>query len=302
MKTRLVGRLLSRDAVVKLGLITATAVGTAIVVSALGLHFPLRDIVRPLLLTAVLWAVARYYLGRGVQKFVLCTSSLAYLVMFCASFVVLMYALAATRRPLIDEQLLRVDHRLGFQLPELLAWMKSHPLLDRVLAVAYDTLLPQTILVIAVLGFRADNDALRKFILRFMVCALVTVILFCLLPALGPFAAAGSSPNATQIRTLEQLQAMRSGARTTVTWRDAEGLITFPSFHTIWAILMALAYRRHRIQFAFFGALNALVIVSTLTTGWHYLSDVLGGVVACFLVLTSLRPLEKWVYAPPTTG
>lgn len=286
---------------VKLGLITATAVGTAIVVSALGLHFPPRDIVRPLLLTAVLCVVARYYLGRGVQKFVLCASSLVYLVVFCASFVVLMYALAATRRPLIDEQLLHADHRLGFQLPELLAWMKSHPMLDRILAVAYDTLLPQTILVIAVLGFRADNDALQKFIMRFMVCALVTVILFCLLPALGPFAAAGSSPNATQIRTLEQLQAMRSGARTTVTWRDAEGLITFPSFHTIWAILMALAYRRHPILFAFFGAVNALVIVSTLTTGWHYVSDVLGGVVVCFLVLTSLRPLENWVYAPPTT-
>ena len=290
-------RVFGRDTVVKIGLIAVTLLSTAIVVSVLGLRFPVRDVVRPLGLTALLGGVAAYYQVRGVREFVSCLGSLAYLVVFCASFVVLMYALAAAGRPLFDDQLLRVDRSLGFQLPEFLAWVRALPTLNRFLEITYDTLLPQTILVIAVLGFRGDNQPLQRFVLRFMACALVTVALFYFFPALGPFATEGYSPTGSQTRVLQHLQAMRTGERTLVTWREAEGLIAFPSFHTIWAILMALAYRRRPVLFAVFGTLNVVVIVSTLTTGWHYLSDLIGGIVVCLFVLASLRPLEKWVYA-----
>ena len=45
---------------------------------------------------------------------------------------------------------------------------------------------------------------------------------------------------------LIHFDALRSGERMLITWRDAEGLITFPSFHTTWAILMTIAFRRNR--------------------------------------------------------
>jgi membrane-associated phospholipid phosphatase len=65
-------------------------------------------------------------------------------------------------------------------------------------------------------------------------------------------------------------------------------LICFPSFHVIWAILFAQAlwgFRYLRIPVAL---LAGLIIMSTLTTGWHYFVDVLAGILlASFAVLTA---------------
>jgi membrane-associated phospholipid phosphatase len=70
---------------------------------------------------------------------------------------------------------------------------------------------------------------------------------------------------------------LREGVRTAVTWRGAEGLITFPSFHTTWALLLAWAFRGRPRWFVPSAVLNAAVIVATLTTGWHYFADVAAG-------------------------
>ena len=121
----------------------------------------------------------------------------------------------------------------------------------------------------------------------------MTAALFFLFPALGPFTAYGFSPNADQTRYLDHLQSLREGRRLLVTWKEAEGLITFPSFHTTWAILLALAFRHRTRLFAASVFLNTLVVISTLTTGWHYLSDVLGGILVSAIVLVPLSLLER---------
>jgi membrane-associated phospholipid phosphatase len=67
------------------------------------------------------------------------------------------------------------------------------------------------------------------------------------------------------------------------------GMICFPSFHVIWAILCVAAlwgYRFLRIPVAL---LAAMIILSTVTTGWHYFIDVLGGVVIAALSLSAAR-------------
>jgi membrane-associated phospholipid phosphatase len=79
---------------------------------------------------------------------------------------------------------------------------------------------------------------------------------------------------------------------TTATWRGAEGLISFPSFHTAWAILLALALRRWRVAFLLSSILNAAVVAATLTTGWHYASDVLGGALVCAVAVALVRAAD----------
>jgi membrane-associated phospholipid phosphatase len=292
--------MIGRDARVKIGLVALTLACAIALVAKCQLVFPAADLWRPLGLVALLSAVAVFYKRfRAVPKFVSCLAALIFLVMFCSGFVVLMYAIAATNRPLVDASLARADQSLGFHLPALMAWTGAHPWLNGWLRRAYDTILPQTIVVIAVLSFCGDAPALEKFVLRFMVCALVTVALFYWFPAKGPFTVYGFAPTQDQARTLQHLEAMRSGQRKLVTWREAEGLITFPSFHVVWALLLALAFRGRRWLFGCSLALNAAVIFSTLSTGWHYLTDVLGGFAVCAAVLAILHPLEKWLYAAP---
>jgi membrane-associated phospholipid phosphatase len=114
---------------------------------------------------------------------------------------------------------------------------------------------------------------------------------FALAPAAGPSAAYGYAPNATQARYLAHLHELREGARTIVTWRGAEGLITFPSFHTTWAMLLAWGVRKHNWALALSIPLNLAVIAATTTTGWHYFADVVGGVIvgAAVITMTELR-------------
>lgn len=55
------------------------------------------------------------------------------------------------------------------------------------------------------------------------------------------------------------------------------GLIAFPSFHTIWAILCLMLVKEFR--FLFFALLinNTLLVLSCVLLGWHYIFDVLAG-------------------------
>jgi membrane-associated phospholipid phosphatase len=284
---------INMDTRLKLVLTLATVLGAACIITARGLRFPPADSLEPLGLVALLCGVAWFYHQRDVPIFVASLTALAHLVLFCPAFATLMYAVATTHRPLADSSLIQLDQMCGFHAPDVVAWVRDHHALNVVLTVVYDTLLPQTILVIAVLGFSGDRPSLDRFILRFMVCALATLALFYFFPATGPFAAFGFAPGADQARYLDHLQSLREGRRLLVSWRDAEGLITFPSFHTTWAILLALAFRRRPVLFAISAILNAVVIVSTLTTGWHYLTDVLGGILVSVAVLVPLDLLDR---------
>jgi len=67
--------------------------------------------------------------------------------------------------------------------------------------------------------------------------------------------------------------------------RGAEGLITFPSFGAAWAIFLAWSMRERKWLFTVSYFLNTAVIVSTLTTGWHYFSDTLAGVGVAVLAI-----------------
>ena len=112
-----------------------------------------------------------------------------------------------------------------------------------------------------------------------MVAGLIVLACFLVAPAIGPCAVA---PSADQAHYLEHFRELRAGARGGLDLADAEGLITFPSFHTVWALLLVAACPRPLKAASVL--LNAAVIVATLTTGWHYLSDVLAGIVVYYAV------------------
>lgn len=295
-------RVAAADMRVKLGVAALTVVWAAAMSGRFGLRFTSADVCGWGGLLVGLSVVALYYQHRRHARFSTTIQVLLHLVAFCPSFVVLMYAIAASGHPLADPELTRFDAALGFHESAVVGWARAHPTANGFFTAAYVTLMPQTLLAIVVFGLFDDGLALRKFILRFMVCALITAGLFLWFPAAGPFTIQGYQPTDVQTHYLTHFRAMRDGATLTLRWNEVEGLITFPSFHATWAVLLALAYWKRRLLFPLFAALNAVVVVSTLTTGWHYLIDVLGGVVVCFLVLIALRPLEQWLYAPPNAA
>jgi membrane-associated phospholipid phosphatase len=205
----------------------------------------------------------------------LCLSALLLVVVFSSGFVVLTYLAARSASPMIDGWLVRCDRWLGFS--TIRSWQDTS--LGVVLAVAYDTLLMQTAATIAVLGLLNRREPLEQFLLQMMVAGLIVLVCFQLAPAVGPCAVA---PSPVQAQYLEHLQELRAGTRNWLDFADAAGLITFPSFHTVWALLLVAACPRPLKAASI--ALNSAVIAATLTTGWHYLSDVLAGIVVYYAV------------------
>lgn len=268
---------MSRHHASQMLLIVGTAAAAAIGMAARGLTLPPADLLQPLLVTLLLGAGAAYYHRRGETQFVLCLTSLLHVTLYSAAFCLLMYTLATTGRPLVDDRLAHWDAACGVHLPSIVQWASRHSSVRVVLEWAYNSLLWQTPLVIVVLGFSGDRRRLEGFVRQFLFGTLICAAVFALFPAEGPFAYYGYETSATQARYLEHLHGLRDGSRTVVSWNGAEGLITFPSFHTAWAILLAWSLRGRGGLGALSAVVNLLVIVSTLTTGWHYFVDVLGG-------------------------
>lgn len=285
----------SRDFLVKLVILCATGITGGAIALAVGLRFPWSDALAPLGILATLGPCAVFYQRRHEEKFVGTLLAVIQLLLFTACFTVLMYSVAAIGAPPCDDALLRIDSALGIFVPDVAAWASQFPLLTLVIDVAYNSTLPQTLLVVLLLGFAGDKDPLEQFVLRFMIVLLVTAAIFAVAPAAGPFAVFGLEPNATQQSYLAQFEALRDGTLTSVTLTDTEGLVTFPSFHTAWAILLtAAAWHRKKLRVPF-AALNALVIVGTLTTGWHYFIDVLAGAALAGLTIAATNRLRPWL-------
>jgi len=287
---------LSRDTAVKWAIVAAMLATDMVLSATLGLEISLADVVRPLVYIALLSLPAIYYYRRREPKFVLCLTTLVLTIAFLPPFTFLMYATATSGRPLVDGALAGFDQWCGVSVPAIRDWTHARPALRLILDLAYGTLLFQLPLIVIVLGLLGDRRRLEAFVLQDMIAALVTMAIFAVAPAAGPFTHYGYEPTAEQARYLDHFHGLRSGERRTVSLQDAEGLTTFPSFHTVEALLMAWAFRRHRSLFVLFGGLNLLVATSTMTTGWHYFADVLAGVAVGVLSIAVAHWVSPWLH------
>jgi membrane-associated phospholipid phosphatase len=91
---------------------------------------------------------------------------------------------------------------------------------------------------------------------------------------------------------------LRSGEPFVVDLGNHDGLICFPSFHTILALLAATALWPVRYVRWPSALLAALIVMSTVTTGWHYVTDVVGGFVVTALSLAVARGYLRLERAP----
>lgn len=290
------GGRISRDAAIKWGAIAAVALADVVLCARQGLYFAPQNLLLPALYLVLLGLPALYYVRRGETRFVLCLATLAQTIAFISAFTVLMYAVAMIGRPLCDGKLAAFDAWWGVHVPTIREWTQAHPSVRWLMDSAYGTLLFQLPLIIVLLGLLGDRRCLEKFVLQDIVAALITVAAFAAFPADGPFSFYGFPASPDQTHYLDHFQGLRSGELRSVTLQEAAGLVTFPSFHTAEAVLMALAFRKRRGLFLVFGSLNALVALSTMTTGWHYFADVVSGIIVAALSFAIVQAAAPWVY------
>ena len=206
--------------------------------------------------------------------------------LFILIFVIglLSYNATSLNRPLWDEVFQSWDARLGFDWRYWLSVLNEYPNVHIVLATAYQSMLPQTLLaVIALTSIRAYGH-LDTYLLAYGVAALITVVIAGAIPALSPLVHLAITPAdhpnivlAIPMEFQEQAQALREGRMRMVDLGGAQGLVTFPSFHTVSTVLLFLAFGVvPYVRWASL-VLNSLMLISIPIEGSHYLVDVLAG-------------------------
>jgi membrane-associated phospholipid phosphatase len=194
---------------------------------------------------------------------------------------------ARFRMPLQDSLFGRLDQAMGASVPGIVAWANHH-WLGTMINKSYPWLLPLLAVATFAPPLIGKVKHAREFLLANLVAFAIGIPLFALLPAVGPWSYYHLTPDPGQAFCGSQLLALRLPGPYTF-HEQAAGVVCFPSFHVIWAILCAAAlwgFRPIRIPVAL---LSAMIIASTLTTGWHYFSDVLGGIAVAALSMVIAR-------------
>ncbi len=217
----------------------------------------------------------------------------------------LSYAAAAVPFPFQDAALLSIDNALGIDRHAYIGFFSRRPWLYNTIVLAYFTLMPQFVFVPLVLFFKNQPHRLQQFIFAVGIGLSVTVAISVFTPSITtiyldlglPVHAKIPAALYTPVPTLE---ALRSGARYWVDLSAIEGLISFPSFHTVGALLFIWALQTVQIVRWVAFILNGALIAAAPIVGSHYFIDLAGGAVVALFAVGVAQWLSRRVTSPRT--
>lgn len=217
------------------------------------------------------------------------------------------------RRPLIDEGLARADRALHVDTMQWVYGLAGPPWIAEVLGVVYNSAVPVVLLSAAALAARGEASRLWQLVYGYTAAILVCAFMHTAWPAVGNIAYHALSsaaltiaglPNDAGIFHLAAVRYYYAGDADRIIMALFKGVVTFPSFHTVMALLVAFAMRGYGAISALVALWSGAVIVSTIPVGGHYAIDVLAGT-ALWILLEALIWLpvrNPSVRSPGTAG
>ncbi len=226
--------------------------------------------------------------------------SIAIYSLFIPSSVMLTQIVGSFNFPLTDKYLASFDRMLGFDWPSAMAAFAELPEWVSIASTnLYGSSIYFTILVALFLIFTRQNRRLDEFVTFFILTGIITIIISGFAPAesayeyfkldaaiydrLSPVVGNGY---------MNDFYALRDGSLRELKVIETQGIISFPSFHTINALLLIYVMRGNGLLFAITAVWNIGIVITTPFDGAHYITDVIGGGLVLALVIVLLRWLE----------
>ena len=203
----------------------------------------------------------------------------------------LVYGTQFTAFPPIDSTLVKIDHALGFNQAALLNWTYAHRTIAYLLDKAYSLIGFELSFIPLILALLLDKRSVKVLFMGVIFSFTVGTAIYYFLPTTAP-ASMFFDPNFAQQQHDTFIKFFEIHHHLPITTQEG-GLIAFPSFHVIWCVLLAYALRNKKILFYPIAALNIIIILSTMFLGWHYLTDILGGIVMGALTIWACEAVYK---------
>jgi membrane-associated phospholipid phosphatase len=233
---------------------------------------------------------------RPVLRLSLLAGSLALLIAAACGSSLIAHVGMRFRMPLQDSALAAADRVLGIDTPGLALAFASYPQLSEILAKFYDTTVPAVFLSAIFLSLSGKAQRVWELVLGYcaglFICCMVSVFW----PATANFVYAGLTPNelvglpsGSGVFHIEAVNYFRNGQNPIVDGGKFAGVVTFPSFHTIMALIVARGLRGHRGLGLLAWLWAALVIIATIPIGGHYVIDLIAGTALWISILLGIR-------------
>ena len=213
------------------------------------------------------------------------------------SLACLSYVGAAADLPLRDADMIWIDRHLGFDWLGVMSSIDHSSRLLGVLNGAYATFTAQLVGAAFVLVIAGKMRELDRFFIVFACASISAEALSVLIPTLGPIWALADHARFTNLPTLgrttaEIVLALRDKTLGTIDFDAVNGIISFPSMHAAAAVIVPYTLRWNSWIFWPIAALDAVMLVSAIPSGNHYLADVIAGVAVGVMAIACGRVIQ----------
>lgn len=239
--------------------------------------------------------LALYARWRGMAGMGAGCAAVGAMLLVSAAIGILSYVAIGLGHPLADGQLKAWDAALGFDWPGFIRWLEARPALAAVLGFAYATFPFQILGLPFWLALRGDHRGAAAFVFVFAAMSLATCAISVFFPSPGAYVAHGFAPGdlvaIKPVWFLDEFLAVHGAAAFTFRFETMEGILTFPSLHAAVAVLCGWAGWRLKFARWPLAALNAVMFLSAISHGGHFLVDVLAGFVLAVATILPARRL-----------
>lgn len=274
--------------------------GAAIVLFMTRMVLPAREFISFGVGPVLLFALHAYYKRRNrSERLHLLTGSMAILLWSAATAAIVAHVGMRIRMPLVDPVLAAADRSIGVDTPALVLATAREPRFASFLGVIYMTAVPAVLFSVIALSLmgraRRTWELLFGYCSGLQIAALVSVFF----PALDNFAYAHLTssrtvglPAGSGTFFLPSINYFRNGTNPVVDVGHFNGVVAFPSFHAIMALIVAYALRNSGLLTIAAYAWSVALLVSTIPIGGHYVVDVIGGAILWLAGITLTRRLR----------
>lgn len=216
--------------------------------------------------------------GRGGERFAAWSRVMALYLAFLLAAQTASFLCGMLDRPFQDARFVAIDQALGFDWPRWAKAVTTRRWLEWLLIAAYFSYVPHFVLALSLNALRGREARSRELLWQIVVAFVLTMLLFAWLPAAGPWAhfAVADKLDSFPVRYLAVL---RSHGLQALDVLQVEGVVTFPSFHAVYVVLLTYVHRGHKRLLPTAAAINTAMLVSLPAPGGHYLIDIIVGLI-----------------------